>query len=109
MYNLLEDHVKQPKFLKQLEEAKEGTQAEARSHGNEIYCEDWWEAPKGAAGPEAGSDEGYLEVRVPHYSCIGQQLLNPQVSRLHRCRTHLETCKATHRLKCNCVAHHVLR
>ena len=63
VYNLLEDHMKQPKFLKQLEEAKEGVQQpETRPHGNEVFREDWWEAPKGAAGPEAESDEGYLEV-----------------------------------------------
>ena len=65
VYNLLEDHMKQPKFLQQLEEAKEGAhQPETRPHGNEVFREDWWEAPKGAAGPEAESDEGYLEVQA---------------------------------------------
>ena len=78
MYNLLEEHVKQPKFLKQLEEAKEGAQQpETRLHGNEVFCEDWWDAPKGAAGPEAESDEGYLEVTASYNSHIGRQFMKP--------------------------------
>ena len=89
MYTLLEDHVKQPKFLKQLEEAKEGNgQAATRPHGSEVFCEDWWEAPKGAAGPEAESDEGYLEVHLSHYSCVGQQSVKPQTAMVV-CRTHV--------------------
>ena len=57
--------MKQPKFLKQLEDAKLDTQSEAGSHGNEVFQKDWWDAPKGAASPEAESDEGYLEVHLP--------------------------------------------
>ena len=61
VYSLLEDHVKQPRFLKQLEEAKEEKkEPDARPHGSEVFHEEWWEAPKGAA--EMDSDEGFLEV-----------------------------------------------
>ena len=78
MYNLLEEHVKQPKFLKQLEEAKEGAQQpESRLHGNEVFCEEWWEAPKCAAGPEAESDEGFLEVTALYYSHVWRQSIKP--------------------------------
>ena len=63
VYSLLEDHIKQPRFLKQLEEAKEGnTEPDACLHGCEVFQEEWWEAPKGAA--EMDSDEGFLEVPI---------------------------------------------
>ena len=61
MYSLLEDHIKQPRFLKQLEEAKEANkEPDACPHGSEVFQEEWWEAPKGAAVMD--SDEGFLEV-----------------------------------------------
>lgn len=65
MYSLLEDHIKQPKFLKQLEDAKEDTQEPgACAHGSEVLQEEWWDVPKGAASTGADSDEGYLEVHT---------------------------------------------
>ena len=57
VYSLLEDHVKQPRFLKQLEEAKEEKkEPDARPHGSEVFHEEWWEAPKGAAEMDSGTD-----------------------------------------------------
>ncbi len=65
MYNLLEDHVNQPEFLKQLADAKEAPQEPvARPHGDEVLHEEWWEPPKGATSQDAESDDGYLEVRM---------------------------------------------
>ena len=63
VYSLLEEHIKQPGFLKQLEEAKEGgKEPDACPHGSEVFQEEWWEAPKGAAA--MNSDEGFLEVPI---------------------------------------------
>ena len=63
VYSLLEDHIKQPRFLKQLEEAKEANkEPDACPHGSEVFQEEWWEAPKGTAVMD--SDEGFLEVPI---------------------------------------------
>ena len=74
MYDLLQDHMTQPKFLKQLEEAKEDTELSSKAciQGDEVLREDWWEAPKGATRPETESDEGYLEVQLLHLAVSSQ-------------------------------------
>lgn len=60
---MLEDHVNQPEFLKQLEDAKEVPQEPAaRPQGEEVLHEEWWEPPKGAVSQDTESDDGYLEV-----------------------------------------------
>ena len=71
MYGLLQRHVEQDTFLKQLELAKvaQGSASVvAVEHGSEVLRETWWEAPAGEGGAEAGDPAvavaGFTEVRV---------------------------------------------